>query len=69
MTTHEIAARARAATDPKRTLSIREWERWLGELEARGILTRDGDGWKPTPLGEIWLGGCFPVDGDEAVAA
>ena len=69
MSTHEIAARARATTDAKRTLSIREWERWLSELAAAGILVRNGDDWTPTSAGVIWLSSCFPVDGNQAVAA
>ena len=69
MTARALLARTRAFRGSKYTLSLRDFEAWLRGLEAKGILECDGDDWRPTPLGAIWLSGCFPVDGDEAVAA
>lgn len=50
ITTRELVARIRVLHG-KRTLSVREWEVWLADLAAKGILERDGDEWSLTPLG------------------
>lgn len=69
MTARALLARQRALHGSKYTPSLRDFEAWLQKLVDGGVLRRDGDEYSPTPLGVIWLSGCFPMDGDKAVAA
>jgi hypothetical protein len=69
VTARALLARQRALHGKKYTPSLRNFEAWLNGLVADGVLTCDGEKYAPTPLGAIWLSGCFPVDGDEAMAA
>jgi hypothetical protein len=69
VTARALLARQRALHGCKYTPSLRNFEAWLQELVDRGLLSRDGDVYLPTPLGSIWLSGCFPMDGHEEAAA
>lgn len=72
MTTRELVQRARLSCDPKRTLSVQEMDRWLHELAAAGVIVRDGDDWRPTPIGQgvVEPGeeglSCFPAENEVA---
>ena len=69
MTTHELVQRARLCCDPKRTVSVQEMDRWLHELADAGVIARDGDDWRPTPLGQTWLAPIAEAFRDDEAAA
>lgn len=54
-TTHELVTSYRVEVGTRYTCSVSELTSWLQGLADAGILERDGDDWRPTPVGALWL--------------